>query len=354
MASAQENIIPENASIRDALARLNERPQSLTLFVNDEQGKVVGTVTDGDIRRGLLGNVELTDPVSDVMNRKYQFLRQGELANVAHYHDLRDRGLKLVPVLNEANELVQVVSPVQQRAVLPVDAVIMAGGEGRRLRPLTLEKPKPLLPVGGVPIIERNITRLSQYGVHNIWLTINYLGAQLVDYFGDGSTRDLNIWYVDEAGLPLGTMGSMAMVRDSQPGLQHDFVLMMNSDLLTNIDFEDLFLDFIEQEADLAVASIPYEVKVPYAILERNDRQIRSFREKPTYTYYANAGIYLMRRELLQHVPVGAPYNATDFMEALIAAGKRVIHYPILGYWLDIGKPEDYERAQRDVEHLQL
>jgi NDP-sugar pyrophosphorylase family protein len=223
----------------------------------------------------------------------------------------------------------------------------MAGGRGIRLKPLTDDTPKPLLKVGDKPILEHNINRLRLYGIDDFWITVKYLGNQIEEYFGDGRERNITIQYIYEDD-PMGTIGSVSKINN----FNHDYVLVTNSDLLTNIDYEHFFLDFIKQEADFSVVTIPYSVDVPYAVLETNNGHILNFREKPTYTYYSNGGIYLMRKELLKLIPIEKHYNATDLMEALIKSGKKVISYPLAGYWLDIGKHEDYEKAQRDILNI--
>jgi NDP-sugar pyrophosphorylase family protein len=190
---------------------------------------------------------------------------------------------------------------------------------------------------------------MIQYGLDEFFITIKHLGDQVVNYLGDGSSRGVRIHYIRE-DEPMGTIGSVSMIK----GLEHENILLMNSDLLTNIDFEDFYKKYLEEKADMAVASIPYQVNLPYAVLETKDGSIRSFKEKPTYTYYSNAGIYLIKRELLKLIPQGKAFNATDFMEALLERKKKLIYYPILGYWLDIGRHEDYIKANEDIKHIQL
>lgn len=345
----QTHTIADTLTARQALQKLEEVPGPKTLFVQrtaDE--RLVGTLTDGDVRRGLLRGLDVDAAVTDFMRREFQFLRQhhytlGDLAR------LRERGITLVPLVDDEMRLRRVADLLHHRSLLPVDAVVMAGGRGERLRPLTDTTPKPLLPVGGKPIIEYNIDRLIAYGVENITISLKYLGQQLIDHFGDGSSRGSRIGYVTE-DEPLGTLGAVSLV----PSFAHDTVLVMNSDLLTDIDFEDFFRAFQTADADMAVATIPYQVNIPYAVLETENGHIRSFKEKPTYTYYSNAGIYLLKRSALARIPQNGFYNATDLMEALIAEGGRVVSFPMLGYWLDIGKPDDYRKAQEDVKHLKF
>jgi NDP-sugar pyrophosphorylase family protein len=244
---------------------------------------------------------------------------------------------------------VEVINFRKLKSYLPVDAVIMAGGRGERLKPFTDSVPKPLLKVGGKPIIEHNIDRLSAYGIFDMWISIRYLGDQIKDYFGNGSSKYLNINYIEEKD-PLGTAGALSMVKQ----FNHDTVLLMNSDLLTNIDFEDFYLFFETESADMAVACIPYKVNIPYAVMETDAHVITGFVEKPTYTHYSNTGIYLIKKKLIELIPKEIFYQATDLMEELIRQKMKVAAYPMMGYWLDIGKHDDFTKAQEDIKHLNL
>jgi NDP-sugar pyrophosphorylase family protein len=231
--------------------------------------------------------------------------------------------------------------------LLPVHAVVMAGGEGRRLRPHTEKVPKPLLDVGGKPIIQYNLEHLARYGIESMTISIRYLGQQLKDTFSDGQQFGWQVDYVEE-DQPMGTLGALRMLSN----FSSKHLLVMNSDLLTNIDFEDFFQEYTAHDADMAVATIPYRVKVPYAVLQTEGNRITQFEEKPDYVYYSNAGIYLMRRDLVSLIPENEMYNATDMMERLIADGRKVISYPVRNYWLDIGNPEDFAKAQEDIRHI--
>lgn len=353
MQNFQKNLINYKKSTRDSLIKINEisenYPQeSLALFVIDDDGRCIGTITDGDVRRRLVEGYSIENPVAEFMNTNFHFLREDSYgmddANV-----FCKKNIKLIPVLDQDDRLVKILDLSKKKSLLPLDAVIMAGGKGTRLRPLTDDTPKPLLKIGNKPIIEYNIDRLSQYGIDDLFLTVNYLGDQLVDYFGDGSEKGMNIRYVRE-DKPLGTIGSLSLVDH----FHHDHILLMNSDLLTTIDYHSFFVDFKNKGADMAVASIPYEIKVPYAVLDVNGEGIKSFKEKPELTYYSNAGIYIMKTELLSRIPKNEFLDITDFMEQLIQEGKKISYFPILGYWLDIGKHEDFEKAQKDIKLLDL
>lgn len=283
------------------------------------------------------------------MNTNPHYLRNGE-NNSLKLNEFKTKNLQIIPVLRKTDKVIcNVINLRMHRSYLPVDAVIMAGGQGQRLRPLTENTPKPLLKVGGTPIIERNIDRLAMYGIDDISISVNYLGEQLESHFGNGSAKGIRMQYIWETE-PLGTIGAISKVDN----FTNDHILVMNSDLLTNIDFEDFFHDFIQNKADFSVLSLPYKVDVPYAVLETDNGQIKSLKEKPSYTYYSNGGIYLMKKELLNRIPENAHFNATDLIEALIEEGKHVRSYPMLGYWLDIGNHDDFIKAQNDVTHIQF
>lgn len=204
-----------------------------------------------------------------------------------------------------------------------------------------------MLKVGEKPIIEHNLDRLALFGIDDFWISINYLGDQIEDYFGDGSSKNIMISYIKES-VPMGTIGAVSQISD----FKHDFVLVTNSDLLTSIDYEHFFLEFLAKDADMAVVTIPFSVNVPYAVLETNNGVVVDFKEKPTYTYNSNGGIYLVKRELLDVIPPNEFFNATDLIENLIRNNKVVISYPFSGYWLDVGKHEDFERAQLDLHNI--
>ena len=341
------HIIYQDFSLYIALERINSiKSAPLVLFVLNEDQQVVGTLTDGDIRRALLSGIHTDDKIKDAMHRNFNFLRKGLNDNVIGIHQQRDLKMKLVPVLDDDNHIVEIINLDKFRTKLPIDAVLMAGGKGERLRPLTEKTPKPLIKIGEKCIIDYNIDRLISYGIKHLSVTVNYLGEQLEEHFKE--ERDgIKINTVREPKY-LGTIGSIKFVDT----FYNDTVLVMNSDLFTNIDYEDFYMHFKQHEADMSVAAIPYVVKVPYGVFNLEGRNITGVTEKPTISYYANAGIYLIKRELLNLIPDDEFYNATDFMDKLISTGYKVIRYPISGYWIDIGQHDELERAREIVKHI--
>lgn len=344
----KKHIISTSASVREVLKRLDNLASDAILFLLDNEDRLIGSITDGDIRRGIIKGLLLEDPIEKFIQPQPKFFVKGEF-NLAIMTQWRLNNYKVIPVVDEEQKIVDIVNFRTQKSYLPIDAVIMAGGKGTRLRPLTLDTPKPLLRVADKPIIEYNVDRLKDYGIRNQNISIKYLGQQLIDYFGNGTTKGLNIAYVEEEE-PLGTIGAVGLINE----FLNDYVLVMNSDILTNIDFEDMFKSLIDSEAEMIVATTPYEVDIPYGVIETDGDRIIDLKEKPTYTYYSNAGIYIFKRKHIDLIPKNQHFNATDLMEALYSNDKKVVHYPIRGYWLDIGKPHDFEKAQRDIKHIKF
>ena len=340
-------LINHSQLLIDALKQINSIGSGpLCLFVVDDQDVMVGTLTDGDIRRALIKGATVQDSVALAMNRDFNCLHKGVDDNVAQLHRQRELKMKLVPVLDEAGHIDEIINLERYITKLPIDAVMMAGGKGERLRPLTEKTPKPLLKVGPKAIIDYNVERLISYGVRNISVTVNYLGEQIEEHFSK-PINDVKVNCVREPKF-LGTIGSIKFVKE----FYNDTVLVMNSDLFTNINYEDFYLHFKEHNADMSVAAVPYTVSVPYGIFDLEGRNIQGLIEKPTYNYYANAGIYLIKRKLLGEIPENTFFNATDLIELLISKNKKVIRFPIAGYWIDIGKHEEYNKAQDLVKHL--
>lgn len=348
MKNYRGHLIAVGSTIREALVQLDLLAKDAIVFVVDTQDKLVGSLTDGDVRRGLIKGATLEDKVESVIQPNPRFLRKGDY-DVAKAISFREGHFRIIPILDKEDRVVNVINFGETRSYLPIDAVIMAGGRGQRLQPLTDRVPKPLLKIGNKPILEHNIDRLALYGIDDFWISVKYLGEQIQEYFSTGFDKNIVINYVHETE-PMGTIGAVSSIEN----FEHDYVLIINSDVLTNIDYEHFFLDFIKQDADFAVVSIPYEVNVPYAVLETSNGHILSLKEKPTYTYYSNGGIYLMKRSVLGLLPKNTFFNATDFMEKLIQENHRVVSYPLLGYWLDIGKHEDFEKAQRDINQIKF
>lgn len=336
-------IINKDASLKEALIQIGKNPPMQTLMVEDHD-KIVGTVTDGDIRRGLIKGLSHSNKISDFMLTSFTFLRRGQYEQEKVEY-IKEKRLEIIPVLNEDGTLHKIINFNEIKTILPIDAVIMAGGMGSRLMPLTKDTPKPMLKIGDKPIMEYNLDLLKSYGINHITLSVRYLKEVIQDYYKDGSEFDLDISYVSE-DEPLGTIGAVKQIET----FHNDHILVMNSDLLTNINIEAMFNELVSQDADMIIATKDYNVQVPYGVIESDGTRVIALKEKPVYTYYSNAGIYIFKRELIDLIPEHTFFNATDLLETLFQSNRKVAHYPINNYWLDIGKPIDFERAQRDVK----
>ena len=344
----KDHLISQEITLIDALSRINTvAPEPLVLFVLDEENRMVGTLTDGDSRRALISGASVNDKVSKIMHRNFNYMMVEDIEDVKEIKRQKELKMKLVPVLDKNLHIVEIINLEKYQTRLPIDAVLMAGGKGERLRPLTEKTPKPLLPVGDKAIIDHNIDRLISNGVKHINVTVNYLGEQLEEHFKDPKD-DIQVQTVREPKF-LGTIGSIRFVKE----FYNDTILVMNSDLFTNINYEDFYLHFKEHDAEMSVAAVPYTVSVPYGIFDLEGREIQGLIEKPTYNYYANAGIYLIKRSALYEIPEDTFFNATDLIKELIAEGKKVIRFPLNGTWIDIGNPQEYQKANELVKHMQ-
>ncbi len=342
----KEHLILSQSTIKEALEKLNALAPDAILFVTTAESKLLGSLTDGDVRRGLLNGYSIEDKVDKFIQPNPRFIQRGNYT-IQQIIDYKENHYRILPVVDKDKKVVSIINLRFSKSYLPVDAVIMAGGRGERLKPLTDVIPKPLLNIGDKSIIEHNLDRLINFGIDDFWISVRYLGDKIKEKLGDGASKGVSIKYIDEEHA-LGTIGAVSLV----PTFEHDYILLTNSDVLTNLDYEHFFLDFINSGSDFAVATIPYNVNVPYAILETNSNLIKGFKEKPTYTYFANAGIYLMKKEICQKIPHNQFYNATDLLDHLIANNYKVTSYPLRGYWLDIGKPDDYKKAQEDIRYI--
>jgi NDP-sugar pyrophosphorylase family protein len=331
-----------NEPIQEVMRRMSACTPPVALIV-DDQGMLRGTVTDGDIRRGILANIGLNEPVAQVMNPspvtgRPTFTR-AEMLDL-----MRSRSIRHLPIVDATGRPVRIeVREELSDALDTGNAVVMAGGLGSRLRPLTENLPKPLLPVAGRPILDHILDGLRAGGFRDVVISINYLGERIAEHIGDGARHGVNVNYVSEKER-LGTAGALSLLspRPSRP------FLVMNGDLLTGIDFRRL-LDFSrEGRYDMVVAVRSYQIDVPYGVVDVRDGQVAGLREKPSYRHFINAGIYLLTPACMDFIPAGRFFDMTDLINALLAKGRTVGAFPVVEYWRDIGNVSDLQQATRD------
>ena len=348
MINLENHLISKNSTLREALKKLNKLALDSILFVVDDHDCLLGSLTDGDVRRGILSGKSTDDLVIDYIqqNPKSIYKDSYEINDVIKF---RNNNFRIIPVLDNQKKIVNILNFRIQKSYLPLDAVIMAGGRGSRLSPLTDITPKPLLKVADKSIIDYNVERLMNFGIDDFFISLHYKGNMIKEHFTEKNHSNIKLKFIEE-NEPLGTIGAVSLIDN----FFHEDVLITNSDILTEIDYEDFYLHHLRSKADMTVASIPYSVSLPYAVLETTDNKIISFKEKPKYTYYSNAGIYIIKREILKNIQSNQFYNATDLMKKIIDDKKNLVTYPFYQYWLDIGKPEDFEKAKNDIKNLRF
>ena len=344
-------LISVEASLKDAMSEIDRAAKGIAMVVDSER-RLVGTITDGDLRRAMLASVPITRPVRAILESKTASnygkpitasagLDRSGLLELMHHHKIRQ-----IPLLDENDRVVSLASIDDLLPTQPVrlQAVVMAGGYGTRLMPLTEDLPKPMLPVGGRPLIERIIINLRDAGIHQVNVTTHYKSEKIRDHFGDGESFGVDMRYVNE-DEPLGTAGALSLIAEPTEPL-----LVINGDILTDMNFTAMLDYHREQQSDMTVAVRRYEVNVPYGVVESIGGMIQRVSEKPQLSFFVNAGIYLLEPEVCRLVPRGRRFDMTDLIAALLAERRKVASFPVREYWLDIGEHDQYQQAQLDYE----
>ncbi|MBX3112554.1 MAG: nucleotidyltransferase family protein [Fimbriimonadaceae bacterium] len=325
---------------------INRNTTGIAIVVDADQ-RLVRTVTDGDIRRAILSGARLDVPIAKLPthfpSQVAVTARQGT-SDKDMLALMRERQVQQLPVLDEDDRLAGVVTMHDLVPEPPptLGAVVMAGGFGTRMRPLTSDLPKPMLPIGDRPLLERIVSQLRESGIREVSLTTHYLPEIIEAHFGDGSQFGVTINYVNEQ-TPLGTAGALRLLdRPTFP------LLVINGDILTNVDFRWMKRFHEEHQADLTLAVRPHETTIPYGVVETDGPILTSLVEKPTVRHFVNAGIYLLGERAFDHIGDDGRLDMTQLVDAMLAVGRRVATFPLTEYWIDIGQMSDYERAQTD------
>lgn len=340
-------VIPPDATIHRALEVIDSGTAQFAL-VATRDNHLIGVVTDGDIRRALLKSVALDEMVSAIMNREPKVLREGESRDTA-LAIMRTYLLRHVPVVDASGRIVgletlsEFVSPEWKENLI----VLMAGGLGSRLRPLTHDKPKPLLEVGGQPILETILRHFVNLGFRRFCISVNYRADQIVDHFGDGHRFGAEITYLHETAQ-LGTAGSLSLLPE-RPTLPF---LVMNGDILTNLDFLRVVNFHTDHDAIATMCVREHEYHIPYGVVESNGNRFINISEKPIHRFMVSAGIYVLNPEVLDSLTPGEALNMPDLFERVHKTSDRIMTYPIQEYWLDIGKTEDFVRANEEFNRV--
>ena len=341
-------MVGRDASIREAVERINLGRAGIALVVGPKR-ELLGTLTDGDIRRAVLAGMQLAEPVSKILEAKgsqnpVTANRGASLVDLMQ--TMRDKGVLQLPIVDEHGVVVDLalMKDFLQVETLPLQAVVMAGGFGKRLMPLTESTPKPMLPVGDKPLLEHIVSQLQASGIHRVKLTTHFNPETIKAHFGNGEEFGLDIGYVNE-DEPLGTAGALGLL---EGGLEEP-ILLMNGDILTQVDFRAMLAFHREHKAELTVAVRQYDFKVPYGVLQCDGERVLGVQEKPRFHFLVNAGIYLVEPTARRLIEPRRRFDMTELIEVVAARGGRVVAFPIVEYWLDIGQPADYQKAQEDI-----
>jgi dTDP-glucose pyrophosphorylase/CBS domain-containing protein len=341
----QDAIVAPGTPLTDALKRLDANGMGVLLLAEANR-RLVGIITDGDVRRHILSGASLSVSCESIASRHPRVANRGMMT--AELLDLmggsRDDTVDHLPVLTDDGI---VVGLVLRRDLVAADdtftAVIMAGGFGTRLMPPTTDTPKPLLPVGDRPLMERTIERLRRAGIRRVNVATHYLSDKISNHFGDGRQFGVEMRYVTE-DRPLGTAGALRLMEPPTGPL-----LVVNGDILTGVNYQDMLAYHRENGAIATVGVRKYDVEVPYGVIDCSGVAVSALREKPVQQFLVNAGMYLLDPAAVAYIPAGERFDMTDLIQRLLAEGRKVVAFPVVEYWLDIGKPADYERAQQDV-----
>jgi dTDP-glucose pyrophosphorylase len=349
-----ECAIPQNASLRDAVQALESARRTIAVVV-DAGNQVLGTISDGDVRRVLLEGRTLDSPALDAANRSPVL---GDISDApGHLLALmRARNIEAIPCVDQNRKLVS-VTYIRELANQPHDhigvspfscAVIMAGGEGQRLRPITQAIPKPMVEIGGQPLLRLQIERLRRAGIRRIYIAINYLGHVIEDYFGDGNDFGVSISYLREE-TKLGTGGALSLLPNDISGT----ILVMNGDVVTQSNFGALGMFHQHHGALLTVSAVEHHVQIPYGVVVSDGPKVQRIDEKPSQFFRCNAGIYALSDQCLRHIAPASFMNMTDLIDVLLQASQPVAVFPIYEFWSDIGTPEELAATRTRIKEIE-
>ncbi|MGM0502720.1 MAG: nucleotidyltransferase family protein [Bacillota bacterium] len=337
-------VTPEN-TIKETIEIIDSGKKQIALVVN-KNNKLLGTVTDGDIRRGILNNMDFETSVEKIMNEDYVALYNNSSIEEIKRTFQNNRMIHQIPLLDPQGRVADlvVVDDIFETEIKDNYVVLMAGGLGTRLRPLTEDTPKPMLKVGNKPILEIIINQFKEYGYQNILISINYKSEKIEKYFGDGSEFGVNIDYIREEKR-LGTVGALKLAEDKLNG---EPFFLMNGDILTKVNFNS-FMSFHKNNGfDLTLATRRHKYQLPYGVVDIDGIEVNKLEEKPTYYHFINAGIYCLNPEMIKYIPENEFFDITDLINIVLEDNRKVGSFPIREYWIDIGQKEDYYQANED------
>ncbi len=344
----KDALVAVDANIRDAMAAIDKASIQMCLILNDDQ-TLIGAVTDGDIRRAILRGASLDTPAVQIVS-KAPYTEPATTSRETLERHMRTRKIRQIPLLDEANRVVDVAYIDNLYSISecrPNEVILMAGGMGKRLRPLTEDLPKPMLKVGEKPILETIISRFVDQGFQSFKISLNYHAAMIRDYFGDGKKFGAEIEYLEET-TAFGTAGAISLLKE----LPTSPVIVMNGDVMTQVDFLSLLAYHEEHDAVATMALREFGMQVPFGVVDVENHRVTGIHEKPNKQFLVNAGIYVLSPEVVALVPADRPSDMTDLFQTLIETDQNVAAFPIHEYWMDVGRKNDLEQATEDYDTI--
>ena len=334
-------MVSPTTSIRETIRIIDQGALKIALVV-DEGNHLIGTVSDGDIRRGILNGCELENAVQQIMNVSPSVANKND-GREKIFALMRQKQIYQIPLVDGNGVLVglEVIDTILNSAPRDNWIVLMAGGLGTRLKQLTAETPKPLLKVGDKPILETILDSFIEHGFSRFFISVNYKSEMIEEYFGDGSRWGVQIDYLRE-DKKLGTAGALSLLPDKPPAP----IVVMNGDLLTKVNFQQLLNFHTEHVSSATMCVREYDFQVPYGVVKLDQHRILSIVEKPIQRFFVNAGIYVLEPEVLEMIPYDTYLDMPPLFDKLVSLEKETAVFPIREYWLDIGRMDDFERAQ--------
>jgi dTDP-glucose pyrophosphorylase/CBS domain-containing protein len=344
-------IIGQDCTIFETVEVIQDGHEGIALVV-DEKRSLVATITDGDIRRAILSKIRMEDPISRLVDQRAEGLQEPITASLGTPKSellslMREKVLRQIPLLDAEGRVsdIALLNDLIEEIKQPLSAVVMAGGFGKRLRPLTADTPKPMLPFRGKPLMERTIEQLRSSGIDKICITTHHKADVITNHFGDGNGFGVAIEYVNE-DTPMGTAGALGLIEKAE-----HTSLVINGDILTGLDFRKMLDYHHSHKSILTVGIRNFDIQIPYGVIDTEGVNIVGLAEKPDYSFFVNAGVYLLEPAAFDYIPDRAHFDMTDLIKVLIDTGETPVAFPIQEYWLDIGRPDDYEQAIKDAEN---
>jgi dTDP-glucose pyrophosphorylase len=336
--------VSPHATVRDVIAAIDHGGAQIALVVDDDS-HLLGTITDGDVRRGLLSGAGLDTLAETIMYREYRWVYP-DMAHDAVLSMMREKVIRQIPVVDKNKKILDLylLEELLNPKEYPNWVILMAGGEGRRLRPLTNKTPKPMLEVGGRPLLDTILGNFVDQGFRKFFISINYLGEKIQNHFGNGEKLNIRINYLQEEEK-LGTAGALSLL-PARP--EHPFIVM-NGDVLTQVNFANLLSFHSETKAAATMCLREYDLEVPFGVAMTDGHQVTRIEEKPVHQLFVNAGVYVLSSEVLDFIETDVYTDMPEVLQRVLETDRNVSAFPLHEYWLDIGQHEEFARANAEI-----